>query len=139
MQTLLSSSVTSIVTVCLVVIGQVNLEHLFAPFYLTACVAGAIAAQILPHLPPLRFKKVEYVDSTKRGLNLESLPQDKTLFKYSIEVALKFYRVVYHLFTTHFGDITCHCCYGTLAPLNIGNILELSGHNQKLTFSHINA
>ena len=31
---------------CLVVIGQVNLEHLFAPFYLTVCVAGAVAALI---------------------------------------------------------------------------------------------
>jgi nucleoside recognition membrane protein YjiH len=73
---------------CLVVIGQVNLEHLFAPFYLTVCVAGAVAALILPRLPPLRLKKDEYVDSTKRDLDLESLPQDKTLFKYSIEVAL---------------------------------------------------
>jgi nucleoside recognition membrane protein YjiH len=36
----------------------------------------------------LRFKKDEYVDGTKRDLDLESLPQDKTLFKYSIEVAL---------------------------------------------------
>ena len=73
---------------CLVVIGQVNLEHLFAPFYLTVCVAGVVAALILPRLPPLRFKKDEYVDGTKRDLDLESLPQDKTLFKYSIEVAL---------------------------------------------------
>ncbi len=73
---------------CLVVVGQVNLEHLFAPFYLTVCVAGVVAALILPRLPPLRFKKDEYVDGTKRDLDLESLPQDKTLFKYSIEVAL---------------------------------------------------
>ena len=73
---------------CLVVIGQVNLEHLFAPFYLTVCVAGVVAALILPRLPPLRFKKDEYVDGTKRDLDLESLPQDKTLFKYSIEAAL---------------------------------------------------
>jgi nucleoside recognition membrane protein YjiH len=72
---------------CLVVIGQVNLEHLFAPFYLTVCVAGVIAALILPRLPPLRFKKDEYFDGTKHDLDLESLPQDKTLFKYSIEVA----------------------------------------------------
>jgi nucleoside recognition membrane protein YjiH len=71
-----------------VVIGQVNLDHLFAPFYLTVCVVGVVAALILPRLPPLRFKKDEYVDGTKRDLDLESLPQDKTLFKYSIEVAL---------------------------------------------------
>ena len=78
---------------CLVVIGQVNLEHLFAPFYFTVCVAGVVAALVVPRLPPLRFKKDEYVDGKKRDPDMESLPQGSRLFKYSIEVALiKAYR-----------------------------------------------
>ena len=73
---------------CLVVISQVNLEHLFAPFYLTVCVAGVVAALIMPRLPPLRYKKDEYVDGKRRDQDLKTLPQGKTLFKYSLEVAL---------------------------------------------------
>ena len=34
------------ITFCLVVIGQVKLEYLFAPFYLTVCLAGITAAII---------------------------------------------------------------------------------------------
>ena len=60
---------------CLVVIGQVNLEHLFAPFYLTVCVAGVVAALILPRLPPLLLKKDEYVDGKRCDQDLNPYPK----------------------------------------------------------------
>jgi nucleoside recognition membrane protein YjiH len=50
------------ITFCLVVLGQVKLEHLFVPFYLTICAAGVVAAIVLPYLPPLRNKPDTYID-----------------------------------------------------------------------------
>lgn len=76
------------ITFCLVVIGQVKLEHLFAPFYLTVCLAGVVAALIVPRLPPLRFKKDVYIDGSSVEGNPEALPDGKTLFKHSLDVAL---------------------------------------------------
>lgn len=76
------------ITFCLVVIGQVKLEHLFAPFYLTVCLAGVVAALIVPRLPPLSFKKDIYIDGSAVEGNPEALPEGKTLFKHSLDVAL---------------------------------------------------
>ncbi|CCQ11667.1 Predicted arginine uptake transporter [Pseudoalteromonas luteoviolacea B = ATCC 29581] len=76
------------ITFCLVVIGQVKLEYLFAPFYLTVCLAGFVAALIVPRLPPLRFKKHLYVDGTEPDDNAEAVPPGKTLFKHALDVAL---------------------------------------------------
>ena len=76
------------ITFCLVVIGQVKLEHLFAPFYLTVCLAGLAAALIVPRLPPLRFKKDLYVDETEPDKDAESVPEGKTLVSHSLDVAL---------------------------------------------------
>ena len=50
------------ITFCLVVLGQVKLEHMFVPFYLTICAAGVVAAIVLPYLPPLRNKPDTYID-----------------------------------------------------------------------------
>ena len=76
------------ITFCLVVIGQVKLEYLFAPFYATVCLAGVVAAIIVPRLPPLRFKKDLLIDGTKPDVNAELVPEGKTLFKHSLDVAL---------------------------------------------------
>ncbi len=76
------------ITFCLVVIGQVKLEHLFAPFYLTVCLAGVVAALIVPRLPPLRLKANRYIDGQEATKNPEALPEGKSLFGYSMEVAL---------------------------------------------------
>lgn len=76
------------ITFCLVVISQVKLEHLFAPFYLTICAAGVVAALIVPRLPPICFKKDAYVDGKNRDHEAESIPKGKTLFKHAIKVAL---------------------------------------------------
>lgn len=45
------------ITFSLVVIAQVQLEHLFLPFYGAICLAGIVAAVIIPRLPPLSLKK----------------------------------------------------------------------------------
>ena len=45
------------ITFSLVVINNVGLGHLFAPFYLTVTFASLVAAIIMPKLPPLSFKK----------------------------------------------------------------------------------
>ncbi|TQF73103.1 YjiH family protein [Pseudoalteromonas luteoviolacea] len=76
------------ITFCLVVIGQVKLEHLFAPFYLTVCAAGIVAAIIVPRLPPLSFKKNVYVDGTTHNEDSEAVPEGKTLLGHSLDVAL---------------------------------------------------
>ncbi|MCQ8877622.1 YjiH family protein [Pseudoalteromonas shioyasakiensis] len=77
------------ITFCLVVIGQVKLEYLFAPFYLTVCLAGVVAAVIVPRLPPLRFKKDSFIDGSEPDGNAELVPEGKTLFKHSLDVALE--------------------------------------------------
>ncbi|WP_372762229.1 YjiH family protein [Pseudoalteromonas sp.] len=76
------------ITFCLVVIGQVKLEYLFAPFYLTVCLAGIVAAIIVPRLPPLRFKKDVYIDDSAPDVNAELVPAGKTLLGHSLDVAL---------------------------------------------------
>ncbi|EWS97393.1 MULTISPECIES: YjiH family protein [Pseudoalteromonas] len=76
------------ITFCLVVIGQVKLEYLFAPFYLTVCLAGVVAAIIVPRLPPLRFKKDVLIDGKEPDGNAELVPEGKTLLKHSLDVAL---------------------------------------------------
>ncbi len=76
------------ITFCLVVIGQVKLEHLFAPFYLTVCAAGITAAIIVPRLPPLRWKKDCYVDGSDANPGAELVPEGKTLFGHALDVAL---------------------------------------------------
>ncbi|MDW7548109.1 YjiH family protein [Pseudoalteromonas peptidolytica] len=76
------------ITFCLVVIGQVKLEHLFAPFYLTVCAAGFAAAIIVPRLPPLRFKKDIYIDGTDHNQDSEAVPEGKGLLRHSLDVAL---------------------------------------------------
>lgn len=76
------------ITFCLVVIGQVKLEHLFAPFYLTVCLAGFVAAIIVPRLPPLSFKKDVYIDGSQVDVDAEAVPAGKSLFAHALDVAL---------------------------------------------------
>lgn len=44
------------ITFCLVVLKQVNLGHLFIPYYITICVVGIVCAIIIPRIPPLSKK-----------------------------------------------------------------------------------
>lgn len=63
------------ITFTLVVLTQVKLQAMFVPFYLTVCLAGIVAAIVVPKLPPLSRKKDVYVDGSPRQKDDESLPE----------------------------------------------------------------
>ena len=77
------------ITFSLVVISQVKLEHLFVPFYLTVCLAGLVAAVIVPKLPPLSWKKDTYIDNTPRHDDDESVPNNHGVFSWGFEQAMQ--------------------------------------------------
>ncbi len=77
------------ITFSLVVIAQVELEHLFLPFYGAICLAGIVAAIIIPRLPPLRNKKDLFIDGTKPSADAEVTPKGHTTFSWGLDLALK--------------------------------------------------
>ena len=76
------------ITFSLVVISQVQLEHLFLPFYLAVCLAGIVAAIIVPKLPPLSWKKDIYIDKSKKEIDNELTPEGHNVFSWGLEQAL---------------------------------------------------
>jgi len=76
------------ITFSLVVISQVQLEHMFAPFYLAVCLAGIVAAYIVPKLPPLCWKKDLYIDGSAPVENSEQTPAGHNVFTWGVEQAL---------------------------------------------------
>ena len=73
------------ITFCFVVIGQVRLEHLFAQFYLTVCVAGVVCALIL-RIPPLSLK--EHLRGRQyQNQDDESHSAQKNLWRQSLDMA----------------------------------------------------
>lgn len=76
------------ITFSLVVIAQVELESYFLPFYLTVCLAGVVAAIIIPRLPPLSRKKDLFIDGTERDADAELIPEGYTTFSWGLEQAM---------------------------------------------------
>lgn len=76
------------ITFSLVVIAQVGLEHLFAPFYLTVCLAGIVAAFIVPKLPPLSRKKDVFICGRVRSDDDEVIPAGTSAFAWGVDQAL---------------------------------------------------
>ncbi|KJY82852.1 membrane protein [Vibrio galatheae] len=76
------------ITFSLVVIAQVELEHLFLPFYGAICLAGIIAAIIIPRLPPLSYKKNTFIDGSKPDEDADAIPQGHTTFSWGMNLAL---------------------------------------------------
>ncbi|SHH19838.1 nucleoside recognition GATE domain-containing membrane protein YjiH [Anaerosphaera aminiphila DSM 21120] len=76
------------ITFCLVVLSQVDLVYLFAPYYLTILVAGIVAALILPRIPPLSKKKDTYYKGVKKDLG-EDIPEGYTSRTWGLELAVK--------------------------------------------------
>lgn len=72
------------ITFCLVVLGQVGLEHMFGAFYATICLAGVIAAIVLPYLPPLRNKPDTYIDGYDHMRAEGGVFREKNLLKRSL-------------------------------------------------------
>ena len=80
-------SVVSI-TFSLVVIEQVDLSHLFVPFYLTILIAGVIAALIMPRIPPLSRKADTYINESVDEVD-ESIPKGYNSLTYGYTNALE--------------------------------------------------
>jgi len=76
------------ITFSLVVISQVKLEQYFIPFYLAVCLAGIVAAIIVPKLPPLRGKKDHFIDGTQRLENEETTPDEHNIVSWGLTQAL---------------------------------------------------
>lgn len=74
------------ITFCLVVLKQVEMAHLFVPYYLTICVVGVICAVIIPRIPPLSLKKDTYYGDAET-LD-ESIPQGETYFSWGLYQAV---------------------------------------------------
>ena len=70
------------ITFCLVVLKQVNMAHLFVPYYLTICLVGVICAVIIPRIPPLSLKKDNYYGDAET-LD-ESIPSGETYFSWGL-------------------------------------------------------
>lgn len=77
------------ITFSLVVIAQVELEHLFLPFYGAVCLAGIVAAIIIPRLPPLSTKKNTFIDGTKPSKDADAVPEGHTSLSWGMELALE--------------------------------------------------
>ncbi|MCF7362192.1 YjiH family protein [Vibrio sp. A1-b2] len=76
------------ITFSLVVIAQVELEHLFLPFYGAICLAGFVAAIIIPRLPPLSLKKNTFIDGSKPDADADTIPAGHSSFSWGMELAL---------------------------------------------------
>ncbi|RYG71804.1 YjiH family protein [Lentibacillus lipolyticus] len=80
-------SVVSI-TFTLVVISEVDLGHMFIPFYLTVLTAGFIAALIMPRIPPLSRKANTHVSEAADGID-ETIPEGDNSFTFGYRKAIK--------------------------------------------------
>lgn len=76
------------ITFSLVVITQVGLEAMFVPFYLTVCLAGVVAAVVVPRLPPLSLKKDLYLNGSSRKKDDEAVPAGHYALSWGIQLAL---------------------------------------------------
>ncbi|MEW8957356.1 YjiH family protein, partial [Clostridium sp.] len=76
------------ITFALVVIAQVNLSHMFVPFYLTVSFAGIVAAFIIPRIPPLSKINDSYYNNCNSNLN-ELIPEGYTSFSFGLEKAIE--------------------------------------------------
>lgn len=67
----------------LLITSFMKLDHLFVPFYLTVVVAGLAAAIITPRIPPLSWKKDEYVAGVGKQIN-EDVPAGTSLLRWGV-------------------------------------------------------
>lgn len=76
------------ITFSFVVLAQVELEHLFLPFYATVALAGIAAAVIMPRIPPLSRKKEVYEDGSADKVS-EWIPAPYTPVRWGLKQAVK--------------------------------------------------
>lgn len=77
------------ITFSLVVISQVNLTHMFGPFYLTIIISGIIASIIVPRIPPLSKKDDTYYNGEKCDKNSELIPDGYNSLTWGITKAVE--------------------------------------------------
>lgn len=127
------------ITFSIVVLAQVDLMDYFGVYYLLICLVGVVCALIVPRIPPLRWKKDEYVVEGKAMA--ETLPEGYTSsLHYGVDLAIK--RVEEHRGITQFlenglknaagmwfGVMPVVMCIGTLALVLSNNtqIFEILG------------
>lgn len=71
----------------LVIVSFIGIDHLFIESYASVIIAGLIAAVITPRLPPLSWKKDEYVEGIGKQLKEDS-HSDMSLFKWGVHQAV---------------------------------------------------
>ncbi len=76
------------ITFCLVVINQVELGHMFVPFYLTVCFACLVTAILLPKIPPLSKKKDCYINGKPSDYDSELIPEGHSSLSYAFTQAI---------------------------------------------------
>lgn len=76
------------ITFSLVVLAQVKLEHMFLPFYGAVCLAGVVAAIIVPRLPPLCWKKDTFINGQARAADSEVTPAGYSRIRHGYALAL---------------------------------------------------
>jgi nucleoside recognition membrane protein YjiH len=67
----------------LLITSFMKLDHLFVPFYLTVVVAGLAAAIITPRIPPLSWKKDDYVAGVGKQIK-EDVPNGNSLLSWGV-------------------------------------------------------
>lgn len=72
----------------LLITSVMKLDHLFVPFYLTVVVAGLAAAIITPRIPPLSWKKDEYIAGVGKQIK-EDVPAGTSLLRWGLTQAVK--------------------------------------------------
>ncbi|WP_035476622.1 YjiH family protein [Aliagarivorans taiwanensis] len=77
------------ITFSLVVLAQVQLEHMFLPFYAAVCAAGFVAAVITPRIPPLSLFADKFIDGKQRGGNEDLIPQGHSAFSWGWSLAVQ--------------------------------------------------
>ncbi|GAA0121705.1 MULTISPECIES: YjiH family protein [Clostridium] len=75
------------ITFSLVVLQTVRLERYFVPYYLTICLAGVVAAIIIPRIPPLSRKEDSYYVEPKDAGEL--VPKGFTRTEWGFHQAIK--------------------------------------------------
>lgn len=76
------------ITFSLVVLAQVKLEAYFLPFYGSICLAGIVAAIIIPRLPPLSRKKDIFVDGSAPDKDIDLVPDNHNALSWGLKLAL---------------------------------------------------
>ena len=76
------------ITFSLVVLAQVKLEQHFLAFYGAICLAGIVAAMIIPRLPPLSRKKDLFVDGSAPEKDADLIPEGHSSFSWGMNLAL---------------------------------------------------